>query len=126
MYFREGTYYNHYQTAARYPVMKILRSGTIDNPITFKNYNNEEVILSGADINGNPYKYDTIALGIKPSVKQDISGQGVQNIVIEGLIIEGATYRGLGIFGPANRYASAENPTEKVIIRRVIARNNIK
>jgi len=64
-------------------------------------------------------------LGIEPSDQQEISGQGVQHIVIEGLIVEGATRRGLGIFGPANQYASAVNPTENVLVRHVIARNNV-
>lgn len=124
VYFREGTYYNHQQSAARFPVLHVLRSGTVNQPITFKNYNNEQVIMSGLDPQGNPYKYRTVMLGNAASDQQDISGQGVNNIVVEGLIVEGAASVGLQVNGPANRYASAQNPTRNVTIRGVIARNN--
>jgi len=123
VYFRAGTYYQHDDLRDRAVVMNILRSGTPDNPITFKNYNNEEVILSGMRP-GDDGHDRVITLGIQPSDQHDVSGQGVQNIIIDGLIVEGASRTGLSIFGPANRYASAENPTENVIIRNVIARNN--
>ncbi len=124
IFIREGTYYNTTSTASKYPVLHILRSGIHDSPITYKNYNNETVILSGEDTNGNATKYNTICLGVKPSSKEDSSGQGVKNIIIEGLIIEGATKVGIGIYGPANKLASAKNPTENIVIRNVILRNN--
>jgi len=124
IYFREGTYYNHSQTAAKFPVLWILRSGTENAPITYKNYPDEVVILSGENINGFENKYNAIRLGDPPSSQQDISGTGVQNITIEGLIVEGASVYGIGIYGPANKYASVENPTENIAISRVILRNN--
>jgi beta propeller repeat protein/parallel beta-helix repeat protein len=123
IYFRGGTHYERTSTASAVPVLRILTSGTLELPITYKNYNGEEVILS-ADNLSYANKYNAVALGVKPSSPEEISGQGVQNIVIEGLIAEDATYEGLAIFGPANKYASAENPTENIVIRNVIARNN--
>ena len=47
VYFREGTYSNPEHTRDGDAVINILRSGTADQPITFTNYNNEEVIFSG-------------------------------------------------------------------------------
>jgi len=123
VYFREGTYYQHEDLRDRAVVMNILRNGTPDNPIIFKNYNNEEVIFSGMRP-GRDGHYRVITLGIAPSDQADVSGQGVQNIIIDGLIVEGASSTALGIYGPANRYGAPENPTENVIIRNVIARNN--
>lgn len=70
-------------------------------------------------------KYHTVVLGVQPSSQQEISGQGVQNIVAQGLIVEGAARTGLLIAGPANQNASAQNPTENIVIRRVVARNNV-
>ena len=88
VYFREGTYYQHDDMRDRIVVMNILRNGTPDNPITFKNYNNEEVIFSGMRP-GRDGHYRVITLGIAPSDQADVSGQGVQNIIIDGLIVEG-------------------------------------
>jgi len=124
VYFREGTYDRLEDLSDEADVMKILRSGTPDKPITFKNYDNEEVIFSGIRQPGDYGHRWTITLGIQPSDQADISGQGVQNIIIDGLIVEEASRCGLMIFGPANRYGLEENPTENVIIRNIIARNN--
>lgn len=123
VYFREGTYTNP-NTAARYPVLHILTSGDENAPITYMNYLDEEVILSGMGSGGDPYKYQAVLLGVQPSSQEEISGQGVQNIVIQGLVVEDATRMGLLIAGPANQQASAQNPTENIVIRRVVARNN--
>ena len=123
VYFREGTYYQHESLALRATVMTILRSGTVDNPIVFTNYINEEVILSGAIPNYVGHYY-TVVLGVVPLSSSEISGQGVQNIIIDGLIIEGAHWAGLMMAGPANRNASAENPTENVTVRNCIFRYN--
>ena len=123
VYFRNGTYYNHYDLSFDAPVMTLLRSGTASNPITFMNYNNEEVILSGTRI-GNWGHRHTVVLGIRPVDAAEISGQGVQNIIIDGLIFEGSRLGGLMIAGPVNRYASAVNPTENVTVRNSIFRYN--
>jgi len=121
VYFRQGTYVqSNLNYEAR--VMTVLRSGTVDNPITFKNYNNEEVVLSGMRPGDYGHRY-AVVFGIVP-YSIDISGQGVQNIIIDGLIFEGSRRGGLVIAGPVNRYASAENPTENVIVRNCIFRNN--
>jgi parallel beta-helix repeat protein len=125
VYFREGVYYNHARPEARVPVLHILNSGDPHAPITYTNYLDEEVILSGLDSGDAPYKYFTVLLGERPSTQQEISGQGVQNIVIQGLIVEGAARTGLLIAGPANQNASAQNPTENIVVRRVVARNNV-
>jgi len=73
VYFREGTYYNPSPNDFG-DVITIRRNGTPDNPITFKNYNDEEVILSGIRP-GDVGHYYVITLGITPSIFKDISGQ---------------------------------------------------
>jgi parallel beta-helix repeat protein len=125
IYFRAGIYYNHDQAAARVPVLHILNSGSVSAPITYTNYADEKVILSGLDSSDMPYKYFSVQLGERPSDQQAVSGLGVQNILVQGLIVEGATRSGLFIAGPANQNASAQNPTENIVIRRVVARNNV-
>jgi len=83
VYFRGGTYYRHDNLTDWATVLNIQKSGASDNPITFKNYNNEKVILSGMrpEMEGHLF---TVILGKQPSEFQDISGQGVQNIIIDG------------------------------------------
>ncbi|MBN2331448.1 MAG: right-handed parallel beta-helix repeat-containing protein [Candidatus Aenigmarchaeota archaeon] len=129
VYFRNGTYYERTTTQSKKPVLHILTSGTEANPITYKNYNNEEAIIQAWD----PYsgsagirKYHAVRLGVSPSSNEnvDVSGQGVKNIIIDGLIVEGGSYYGMLICGEANRLADASSPTENVIIRNVIARWN--
>ncbi len=122
--FREGRYLNAGNSKRNVPVISIIKSGTKNKPITFKNYNDEIVIISGADSSVNSSKFNAISLGIKPSDQKDSSGFGVQNIIIEGLIIEGATYYGIGVFGPANRISKVTNPTSNITLRKIIARNN--
>jgi hypothetical protein len=61
IYFRAGHYYENTSTASRYPVMKIITSGTIHNPITYTNYNNEVVILDATHPANGYIKYRTIA-----------------------------------------------------------------
>jgi parallel beta-helix repeat protein len=119
VYFRNGTYYEQTTTRSAVPVMHILTSGTVGAPITYKNYNNEVVILDAFNPSNGARKYRTIQMGIPPA-----PGQGVQNVIIDGLIVEGAGYTGLEIYGPADQTADPPNPTENVIIRNVIARYN--
>lgn len=65
----------------------------------------------------------TVSLGLEPSVFESTSGAGVRNIIIDGFIIEGASKRGIAIYGPANKNGPAQNPTENITIRNVIGRN---
>lgn len=124
VYFREGTYVNS-NTRRATIVMNLLRSGTVGNPITLTNYNGEEAILSGLipDINDSSHAY-TLVLGGMPNESVE-SGQGVQNIIVDGLIIEGASERGMVVAGPANQAGSAQNPTENITIRNTVFRNNV-
>ncbi len=127
IYIRGGTYYERTTTQSAVSVMHLTTSGTSQNPITICSYNGEEVILTAWDPDTGEdgiRKYYTVQLGMKPSSQEDVSGEGVQNVVIDGLIIEGASMAGLAIWGPANRYESAEDPTENVLIQNVIVRNN--
>ena len=113
VYFREGTYRPEVTNDSAV-VMNVIRSGTPDNPITFKNYNNEEVIFSGTRTD-RPGHYRVLTLGSLPSSSHPVSGSGVQNIVVDGFIVEGASETSLGIFGPADNTGMAENPTENPI-----------
>ncbi len=126
VYFRQGTYktISGPRTAAAYPVLEILQSGTVDHPITFKSYNNEEVIFSAENSSGEPYKYYAIRAGVKPSDQQDASGAGVQNMIIEGLTVTNATRAGLAVCGPANRVGPIANPTDNITVRYCVARDN--
>ena len=128
IYFRAGTYYDRTTTQSAVPVLRIMTSGTEANPITYKNYNGEDAIMQAWDPESGSSgvrKYYAVELGDKPnSAVQTLTGEGVQNIVIEGLIVEGGSYAGIGIFGPADAYNDPENPTENVIIRYVIVRHN--
>jgi len=123
VYFREGTYCNE-STQRSAVVMNVLTSGTTEHPITFTNYGDEEAILSGLMNVIDDAHYYTLTLGIAPTENQVVSGQGVKNIIIDGLIVEDARVRGLVLFGPANQDGQAANPTENIVIRNVIFRNN--
>ena len=122
--FRAGTYRNTYSGRQADPVMRVLASGTAQTPITIRNYNNEMAIITAVNADGQPRHTNAIALGREPSSQQDVSGQGVSYITIEGLIIEGAVGVGLGIFGPADKYGIPAEPSRHITVRRVIARNN--
>jgi len=127
IYFRGGVYTDFVNTPLAVPVLRISRSGTTINPISFKNYNNEIVIISAVNSSGQPYKYYAVTMGEEPSDQSDSSGNGVQNIIIEGLILENATRYGIVIFGPANKYKVPPilPASENIIIRHVVARNNM-
>jgi hypothetical protein len=129
VYIREGTYYSRVSSQHAVPVMRILTSGTSEASITYRNYRNETAVFqawdpeAGAD--GVRKRY-AIELGNPVNESDDESGTGVQNIVIHGLIVEGASYSGLRVWGPAKKYEPEPNdPTENVTIRSVIARNNV-
>jgi len=124
VYFREGTYYNFDNLADAAVVMNVLRNGTTNNPIVFKNYYNEEVIFSARRLSDWGHFY-AVTLGISSNMLQNASGKGVHDIIIDGLIFEDASKCGLMIFGPTNRYEMVENPTKNVLVKNVIARNNL-
>ena len=123
VYFRAGTYFNHADLRDRAVVMNVLTSGTVHNPITYTNYRHETAILSGMRPNDTGHFF-VLTLGVAASDRQAKSGQGIQNIVIDGLIVEGASRTALSVNGPADQTASAKNPTENIVIRNVVARNN--
>jgi hypothetical protein len=118
VYFRAGRYYEESTTQARVPVMKITASGTYNNPITFKSYSNEVVILDAFNPSNGARKYRAIEMGVDGSI------DGIQNIVIDGLIVEGASYSGMRIFSPIDANNPIPNPSANITIRNVIARYN--
>ena len=115
VYFRAGTYYEHEDLLDATPVMAVLRSGTSGSPITFMNYNNEEVVLSAMRPEDNGHAF-AVRLGVAPSSSKDVSGSGVTDIIIDGLIIEGAYSVGLRICGEANQSGTAVYPSRRIII----------
>jgi len=124
--FRQGTYRVPPGAKARdaQPVMEVLRSGTKAHPITFGNYNGEEVILSGADDSGVPYRKCVIRLGAEPRDAADAAGAGVSYVTVEGLIVEKATGTGLLLCGATDRiHYPPEYPARSVTIRNVTARH---
>ena len=88
VYFREGVYYNHADLRDYAVVMNISVSGEDGNPITFCGYPGERATLSAARPDNVGHFY-SVTLGTAPSLSLDVSGQGVRNIVIDGLYVEG-------------------------------------
>ncbi|MFA4960767.1 MAG: right-handed parallel beta-helix repeat-containing protein, partial [Candidatus Pacearchaeota archaeon] len=125
VYFRGGVYKDMVRDHD-IPTMIITRSGSVGNPITFMNYNNETVIISGADVDGDPYKDIVIRLGVPPADADNASGSGVSYVTIYGLIVEESTTYGILICGGSDRVDYPPTyPSQYVTISHVTARNVI-
>ncbi|MFX0133917.1 MAG: right-handed parallel beta-helix repeat-containing protein [Candidatus Hodarchaeota archaeon] len=79
LYFREGTYDAKKPTGNfRWPTFRPINSGTEKNPIIYKNYNGEKVIIEGYTNTGN------FAIG----------SYGSSWVIIDGFTIHGGIYMG--------------------------------
>jgi hypothetical protein len=124
VYFRAGTYWT--ATNASTPVMRLLRSGTVEAPITFQNYNGEEAILSGVNAEGTPTHQNVWALGTKASTVNHtgLSGLGVHDIIISGLIFQYGTLINLAIYGEVNHHGGGVfvNPAKNITVTHCLFR----
>ncbi len=116
VWFRAGKHKNT-STGSSTPVMRITLDGSVSNPVVYKNYNGETVVISGENATGGAYKQTALAIGSRPSDTQDSSGYGVTNIIIEGIAVTRSTYYSLGIYGQANRISANTDPSKNIKIR---------